>query len=348
VPTAVFRDPVYQEHDVGPHHPENRGRLVAVEASLDREPIPGTLAARPRRATRPELLRVHVADHVDLVERSSRQERAMLDSDTPVSARSCEAALHAAGAGIQAVEQVLAGAASGAFALVRPPGHHAEADRAMGFCLFNNVAVAAAHALAEGGVSRILVVDPDVHHGNGTEHAFFDRPEVLYASSHRYPFYPGTGAVDETGEGAGQGYTVNLPLPAGQGDADFLHVYEEVLEPIVDQYRPELILVSAGFDTWQRDPMGGMRMTADGFAALYALFRRWADRHCPGRIVCTLEGGYDPPGLVLGVRAAIAALAAPRAPDVRIDAPPSAAARHVAGQARRALSGRWSFPAGRR
>jgi acetoin utilization deacetylase AcuC-like enzyme len=212
----------------------------------------------------------------------------------------------------------------------------------MGFCLFNNVAIAAEHAIAELGCRRVLILDPDVHHGNGTQHAFYGRRDVLYVSSHRYPFYPGTGWFDEVGVGEGEGFSVNLPLPPGMGDAEFLHLYEQVVSPIVGQYRPDLILVSAGFDTWREDPLGGMRMTEPGYAALFGLFKRWADDHCPGRIAAALEGGYDPAGLVAGVRSAIGILAGSRAMPAPLDAPVLPPAREIAAQAKHVLGPFWS------
>jgi len=339
VSVAILRDDLFLSHDPGEGHPESPARLRAIHASLDRDPVPGTVLVAPRAATREEILRVHAPAHLDAIARTAGRPRVWLDADTRTSETSYEAALRAAGATIEGVERVLAGEATGAFALVRPPGHHAEAARAMGFCLFNNVAIAAAHAVEAKGLRRVLVLDPDVHHGNGTQHAFWTRDDVLYVSSHRYPFYPGTGAYDEVGEGPGRGATVNLPLPAGAGDADFLFLYQEVAEPVVRAFEPELILVSAGFDTWRDDPIGGMAQTERGFAALYALFRRWADEHCPGRLVMVLEGGYDGAGLVAGVRAALGAMTAAAAPSVEVEGRASAIARGVAGAVRRALAG---------
>ena len=215
----------------------------------------------------------------------------------------------------------------------------------MGFCLFNNVAVAAEHAIAELGCKRVLILDPDVHHGNGTQDMFYRRSDVLYVSSHRFPFYPGTGSLDEVGDGPGLGHTVNIPLPGGMGDADFLHLYRSVVEPIVDEYEPDLVLVSAGFDTWQRDPMGGMAMTEVGYVALASLFRSWADRHCNGRIAFTLEGGYDPAGVVAGVRTALETLSRPddcASPDVdSLAERATLPARAVAEAVRRNLSASW-------
>ena len=246
----VLRDDAFLDHRPGPGHPERPERLEAVHADLDAHPVPGTAFAVPRAVTDAALLRVHDADYVARIAATEGIAETWLDPDTRTSPGSYRAARLAAGAVCQGVDAVMDGTAAGAFALVRPPGHHAEADAAMGFCLFNNVAVAAAHAIAERGRERVLVLDPDVHHGNGTQRAFWRRRDVLYVSTHRHPFYPGTGWVDEVGAGEGEGYTVNLPLPAGMGDADFLHLYQAVVEPLVDVYRPDLILVSAGFDTF--------------------------------------------------------------------------------------------------
>jgi len=341
VATLVYRDPLFLRHDPGRGHPENARRLQAVYDSLDASPVAGAKTVAPRAATEAEIGRVHRAAYRQEIASTAGRPHVQLDPDTATSPDSYEAALRAAGAAVQAVEAVVADEASGAFALVRPPGHHAEADEARGFCLFNNVAVAAAHALEAGGLRRVLVVDPDVHHGNGTQHAFWEREEVLYVSSHRYPFYPGTGAVHEIGGGPGHGYTVNLPMRSGSGDADLLYLYAKLVDPIVDEYHPDLILVSAGFDTWMRDPIGGFRVTERGFAALYALFRRWADRSCPGRLVCVLEGGYDPDGVVRGVRSALGALTAESTGDVRVEGHVSDAAVNVARQARHFLAPHW-------
>ncbi|MEM7249370.1 MAG: histone deacetylase [Acidobacteriota bacterium] len=290
-------------HDPGPHHPESAQRIASTLAWLTDSPPPGTTAATVREVEREQVLRVHAGGHVDAVEAAAGR-RVSFDPDTGMGPDSLLATRLSAGAAVQAAEAVLEGAA-GAFALVRPPGHHATPDRAMGFCLYNNVAVAAAHAVEALGLSRVLVVDPDVHHGNGTQDAFVDDPRVLYVSSHRWPFYPGTGWIDETGRGDGDGFTVNLPLPGGTGDADLLHAWDGVVTPVVDAWEPELILVSAGFDTWHRDPLGGFAVTEQGFQRLYRLFWSWAQRHCPGRMACVLEGGYDPAGVRAGVQAAV-------------------------------------------
>jgi acetoin utilization deacetylase AcuC-like enzyme len=217
----------------------------------------------------------------------------MFDPDTWASPGSVEAAYLAAGAALDAVTEVVSGHYRHAWALVRPPGHHAEADVAMGFCLFNNVAIAAAHARAELGKKRVLVVDWDVHHGNGTQHSFYERDDVLYFSVHRYPFFPGTGAVGESGQGAGEGYTINVPLSMGLGDAEFVAACQELLVPVADAFQPDLVLVSAGFDGHVDDPLGGMMVTDDGYAAMAAIVRGIAQRHAQGQVVLLLEGGYD-------------------------------------------------------
>jgi len=346
VDTLILRDDRFLEHDPGPGHPERRARLEAVYASLDAEPIAGTTSATPRAATREQLLAVHTAAHVAQVESSAGQAHTQLDADTAASAGSHQAALLAAGGAIQAVEAVLADQAQGAFVLCRPPGHHAEASGAMGFCLFNNAALAAEHAVRQLGCRRVLVVDPDVHHGNGTQHSFWERADVMYVSSHRFPYFPGTGASGEVGAGAGAGYTLNLPLPAGLGDADLVHLYRSCVSPVVRRFAPELIIVSAGFDTWHKDPLGDLALTEAGFAALFSIFRGWAEESCPRRMVALLEGGYALDGVVAGVRAGLSVMSAASPPALAVDGAVSDAARRVEREVRRALSPHWPCLAG--
>jgi len=304
--TLLFTDPAFLAHDPGPRHPECPARLSKTLAMLEAHPLEGVRYARPREASQVELARVHGPELVASL-RALDGKDAMIDGDTFTSPGSVRAAVLAAGAGVSAVEAVLRGEARNAFALVRPPGHHAEPDRAMGFCLFNNAAVAAEHARALG-VERVLVVDWDVHHGNGTQAAFVGRRDVLYQSCHQFPYYPGTGAEEEVGSGEGEGFTVNVPLPAGRTDADLAAVFEDVFLPIADAYRPGLVVVSAGFDPHEDDPIGGMQVTERGFAALCTAVRQLAERHCAGKLVLMLEGGYSLVGLPRSVHACVEVL----------------------------------------
>jgi acetoin utilization deacetylase AcuC-like enzyme len=278
----------FQEHTTPPGHPERPERAeVFDQVAADWQDAGGRVAA-PRAATREELLRVHDAAHVDAMAATSGR-AVMLDSDTFTSPESYEIALLAAGAAVQAAEHAL-DTGETALALVRPPGHHAERDRAMGFCLFNNIAVAAAAAIARG-LTRVAVVDIDVHHGNGTQWMFYDDARVLYVSTHQFPFYPGTGAASETGTGKGTGFTLNLPLAAGATDADYDAAYATIVARL-HEYRPELLLVSAGFDAHQDDPLASMRVTTAGYAAVVtALEDAAASLGCPMALVT--EGGYD-------------------------------------------------------
>jgi acetoin utilization deacetylase AcuC-like enzyme len=297
-------DPLFADHDPGAGHPERPQRLEAVQRGLREAGVADALvpfAARP--ATREELLRVHEAGHVDrLAGAAGRHLR--LDPDTAMSPRSHEAALRAAGAVVEAVHQVLDGSLDRAFCAVRPPGHHATPGRAMGFCLFNNVAVGAAAARARG-LERVAIVDIDVHHGNGTQEAFRTDPRVLFVSSHQFPYYPGTGALDDAGEGRGRGFTVNLPMPAGFGDAEYARSYREIVEPIGRAFDPQLVLVSAGFDAHRDDPLGGMRLTGAGFGALMDVCLAIAKGSAGGRLVAVLEGGYSPEGIAEATAAVV-------------------------------------------
>ncbi len=291
--TGVVFDPVFKDHDTGPGHPERPERLDAIFQVLeDQGMMAETKKIELREATFEELMRVHTKTHIERIKATSGKERSMMDMDTPTSSRSYDTALLAAGGLLNAVEAVVKGELENAIALVRPPGHHAESDRAMGFCLFNNIAVAARYALEVHGLERILIVDWDVHHGNGTQHSFYSDPRVLYFSTHRYPFYPGSGGMGETGEAEGKGYTVNIPLPAGCGDPIYDAAYKMAMLPVARGFRPELVLVSAGFDLHRLDPLGGMEVSEEGFARIAGTILDAARELCQGRVVITLEGGY--------------------------------------------------------
>jgi acetoin utilization deacetylase AcuC-like enzyme len=291
--TALISDRRFLKHFAGRSHPERPERAAVMIEMAEQLHRAGILALSPREATTAELELCHDPAYVAEVRRSASMPRYDFDPDTHTSPDSYQTALLAAGGVLTAVEAVMDGAADNAFAIVRPPGHHALATRAMGFCLFNNVAIAARYLIRQRGLKRVLVVDWDVHHGNGIQDIFYDSSEVVYFSIHQYPFYPGSGGLDEVGCGAGAGYTVNAPMPATFGDNEYVRVFDELLAPIVRQYRPEFILVSSGFDAHFRDPLGGMRVTEGGFAALARRVKRMAAECCGGRMAVALEGGYD-------------------------------------------------------
>jgi acetoin utilization deacetylase AcuC-like enzyme len=300
------------DHDTGAH-PENAGRLRAIEAALEDAGWPGLRRVEAPPATLEQLRRVHSEGHIRAVEEISARGGGMIDMDTVASRRSFEAALHAAGGAAHAADLLLAGDDRFAFCGLRPPGHHAEGARAMGFCLFNNVAVAAAHALAEGGVDRVLILDWDVHHGNGTEAIFAASDRVLYISLHQWPLYPGTGPADYAGEAAGEGYTVNLPLPPGSGTTEFLSLVQHLVAPLARAFRPGLIAISAGYDAHRDDPLADCRVETDGYADMAATMRGVAAELGAPVLVC-LEGGYDPTALAASVLATIDALGTDREP----------------------------------
>ena len=286
-------DPIYLEHRTG-NHPESPQRLIAILSLLRETALLDALVPVPAEpATTEDILRVHTPELIRKVRNLARTGGGRIDLDTTVSKRSYEAALYAAGGTIAATRAVLEGDLDAVYALVRPPGHHATPDRAMGFCLFNNVAIAARHAQKQHGLSRVLIVDWDVHHGNGTQDALYSDPSVLYFSTHQYPHYPGTGQVSEVGSGDGRGYTVNVPLPTGCTDTDYRDVFEEILNPVAEEFKPEIILVSAGQDASERDPLAGMNLTTEGFGALSEIVVDLSEKLCEGRVVASLEGGYN-------------------------------------------------------
>ncbi len=308
--TAIVRDVRYLDHRPGSFHPESPKRLEAIYSMLDRRDMEGVFLNLPARpVTRDELLQVHSSQYVDMILSTAGKGRRSLDPDTAVSEGSCEAALLAAGGVCEAISEVVSGDMDNAFALVRPPGHHAESNRAMGFCIFNNLAVGARYAQQMPGIRRILVVDWDLHHGNGTQHTFEEDPSILYYSTHQYPYYPGSGAHTQSGRGRGKGYTVNVPLASGHGDNEYIGIFESTLKPVGLEFKPDLVLVSAGFDIYENDPLGGMQVTPSGFAGLMRSVMDIADACCGGKVVVTLEGGYHLNGLQESVCAVIRELA---------------------------------------
>ena len=296
-------DPIYLKHDTG-QHVENAQRLEAIISRLEQTGLKQRLITiAPRPATSEELSMVHDEQHIWYIQEAARRGGGWLDPDTVMSADSYDAALYAAGGAIKATGAVMMGEVNSAFALVRPPGHHATPQRAMGFCLFNNIAIAARYALAEFGLERILIIDFDVHHGNGTQEAFYDDPRVLYISTHLYPFYPGSGNAGETGTGEARGTTVNVPLPAGCGNAEYEQVFSRIVVPAAERFKPQLILVSAGYDPHWADGLALMQVSVTGFAAMVKSIREMAGELCDGRLSFVLEGGYNLDALAASVQA---------------------------------------------
>jgi len=303
--TAVLKDPLFLEHDPGYDHVESPERLTAIYQALAQEKAEAFFYPECEPADYADLAANHTAEHIDRVAETAGKQFDVLDPDTHTSPRSYEAAVLAAGAVITGLKLVAAGQADNAAALVRPPGHHAEADRAKGFCLFNNIAVGARYGLEHLGMERILILDWDLHHGNGTQHSFYDTDRVLYCSTHQSPLYPGTGSLKEVGAGKGEGYTLNVPLPGGQGDQDFARIMDEFVAPVARQYRPDCLMVSAGYDIHVLDPLGGMAVTTAGFAYMSRVMVDLAAELCEGRLVLALEGGYNLQALADGVLASL-------------------------------------------
>ncbi len=288
----------YLLHNPGQDHPESPERLIPVRQALE----PFTASGRwqplqPRRASVRELQLVHTPSHIENIEQAAKRAPFSLDPDTSVSTDSYETALLAAGGVLQCIDSICSGKLRRIFAFVRPPGHHAGRENARGFCLFNNVAVAAAYARLEHRLERLAIIDFDVHHGNGTQSSFYGDPSVLYVSSHQYPFYPGSGNFNEVGRGSGKGYTLNFPLPEGSGDSNFVPIYTKIVPKVLEQFSPQLIIVSAGFDGHFSDSYGGLLLTHSGYAAAAASLIAAAERLCDGKICFVLEGGYSPQAL---------------------------------------------------
>ena len=292
--TGFVYHPQYLEHDMGPGHPESPDRLRAIVHRLNSTGVLGRLVQiNPTPASDEWITQVHTRSYVEaLKQRAPTSGRVSLDPDTSMSPGTLAAAYLAAGGALAAADAVMAGSIDQAFCAGRPPGHHAERDRAMGFCLFNNVAIAARYLQRRHAVARVLIVDWDVHHGNGTQHIFENDASVLFFSTHQYPYYPGTGRATETGEGQGTGTTINVPMEAGEGNATYREVFQKVLMPAADSFRPDFVIISAGFDAHKDDPLAGMELTEEGYADLTRIVLSIAKRHSQGRLLSCLEGGY--------------------------------------------------------
>jgi acetoin utilization deacetylase AcuC-like enzyme len=341
--TAIVADRRFMAHVAGRHHPERPERIAAMIEMTEHLNRANLKRYLPREATPAEIELCHSRAYIGEVERTARLEHFDFDPDTHTSAATWETARLAVGGVLTAVEAVADGDVENAFAIVRPPGHHARPDQAMGFCFFNNVAVAAQWLATHHGIKRILILDWDVHHGNGTQEMFYASPEVLYMSLHQYPFYPGTGWFDEVGVGRGTGFTINAPIPATFGDPEYLQIFDAVLLPIARQFAPDFVLISAGFDCHFRDPLGGMRVTENGFTAMTRRLHRLAAETCNGKLVAVLEGGYDLEGLAAGGRSVIEELG--RDPDERIAAAEGAQrALPLIERMRHYLEPHWQLP----
>lgn len=307
MPPVIYADPASAAHDGGPGHPECPERLTACLEAVAGAGFGVTTTLPP--ATDAQLARVHDAAYLGRLQRFCSRGGGGIDADTYAAPESFDIARRAAGACCQAVDRAF-DSGQRSFCLVRPPGHHASRSAAMGFCLVNHAAVGAAHALGNGA-RRVAIVDPDVHHGNGTQDIFWEDPRVLYVSLHQFPWYPGTGRLEDTGGAAGAGTTINIPLPAGSTESIYLAAVQRIVIPALADFSPEVVIVSAGFDAHGRDPLGSMELTSGGFGLLASLLVAAAEELCGGRVVMTLEGGYDLPALASSVAATIASISAP-------------------------------------
>ncbi|GIX43472.1 MAG: histone deacetylase [Leptospiraceae bacterium] len=291
--TAIFYDDLFLKHDTGSYHPEIPERLTAIIKRLEEKNLLDKfIPLKKRFATKDELELVHHDSYIDYVQHLAQKGGGYLDGDTPISKYSYEAAKLAAGSGLEAIDEIQNGNIESAILLVRPPGHHSLKSRGMGFCLFNNIAIAARYALQKG-FKKIAILDWDVHHGNGTQDEFYKDKNVLFISIHQFPFYPGTGAIDEIGEGEGKGYTLNVPMPRGSTDADYKKAFENKILPKIIEYEPEILLISAGFDAHKLDPLGGIELSTSMYEWMTDKITKLAKECCNGKIISFLEGGYS-------------------------------------------------------
>ncbi len=309
--TIILKDDRCIDHLTTPGHPESPQRLKSIYGMLKGDDIKDCFEEiEPRSATKDEIGWNHASEYIEMIEKTRGKSFTSLDGDTNTSAGSWEAAGLAVGTVLDGIDVIMEGKADNGFALVRPPGHHAESSRAMGFCLFNNIAVGAHYLLKKHGLKKVFIIDWDIHHGNGTQNSFYNRSDVFYFSTHQYPYYPGTGAADETGAGEGLGYTLNVPLSGGQGDDEYLKIFEDILGPAISQFGPEFILVSAGYDTYLSDPLGTMKVTENGFYRMTEFLKKAASEECNDRLFLALEGGYHIEGIAESVKQTIFALSA--------------------------------------
>ena len=306
--TGLVFDPVYLKHDTGTHS-EHAGRLKCILSAIQQSRLDSALIRiAPRPATLDEVALIHSKSHVQFIHDVANDGGGYIDSDTVISADSYEAALYAAGGAIRSAEEVIERHVDCAFALVRPPGHHATFNRAMGFCLFNNIAIATRYLQKKYQTARVAIVDFDVHHGNGTQSAFYADSGVLYISTHQYPLFPGTGQIDETGSGAACGTNINIPLPPGCGDKEYIQVFETIIKPALIRYKPEIILVSAGYDSHWADELASMQCSIKGFVRMTSIIKDLAAELCQNRVVFILEGGYHLAALAASVMATLEVL----------------------------------------
>ena len=288
---GILTDKSFLLHDTGPGHPESPDRLKAVGEAIS-EISEETVEFKAREASRQELLLVHTPEYVERILSLNPRGLIMLDADTVFSVHTKSAALKAVGGMLEVVDRIINGDFSKAFCAVRPPGHHAESDKAMGFCIFNNVALGAAYALTKEDIHRVAIIDWDLHHGNGTQQIFYERDDVLYISLHQYPYYPGSGSTDDKGVGKGAGFTINIPMTSGSTDGDYREAFTTVIIPALMEFGPQLLFISAGFDAHRDDPLGSMNLTSEFYGEMTAMIKEVTDRFCNGRMISVLEGGY--------------------------------------------------------
>jgi acetoin utilization deacetylase AcuC-like enzyme len=338
---GIVKHQIYLEHITDDFHPENPQRLVHIYAMLDELGQDGLVYVEPRMATLDEIALNHDISYINFVAETKGKVQRRLDPDTVTSPKSYEAACMAVGGFLELGDALFAGKVDNGFALVRPPGHHAERGKAMGFCIFNSIAVGARYLVKKYGLKKVFIVDWDLHHGNGTQHSFYGDSEILYLSTHQYPYYPGTGSHDEVGSGKGKGYTINVPLSYGMGDTDYVHVFEEIVLPVARKWKPEIILVSAGFDIHRSDPLGGMAVTESGFTKMTKLLMDAANESCGGKILFILEGGYDLSGLTNSVKAVILQLRKTPLYVQNYEEAPSNAVKQTVSQVKQVLRPYW-------